>query len=97
VVKRTTEELAKLITKTALSAQARKKLVELTSLVHRHFETEEQSLMPKIRQSISTPEREELGQVFLDAASELTPEELVSGKPLIRNAKAVAPAKRKRA
>jgi hemerythrin-like domain-containing protein len=97
VVKRTAEELAKLIGKTALTAPAKKKLADLTGLILRHFETEEQSLMPKIRQGISTPDREDLGQVFLDAAAELSPEELLSGKPLIRAGKADSTAKRKRA
>jgi hypothetical protein len=47
------------------------RLTELQELVVRHFEQEERSLMPKIRDLIRTEEREDLGQVFVEARDDL--------------------------
>lgn len=48
-----------------------KRLVELKESLLKHFDQEEQILMPKIRSLIRTEDREDLGQVFLDAKAEL--------------------------
>jgi hypothetical protein len=42
------------------------KIEELSVQLAKHIELQEQSLMPKIRQLISTQEREDLGQVLID-------------------------------
>lgn len=42
------------------------KISELSLQLKKHIELQEQSLMPRIRQLISTQEREDLGQVLLD-------------------------------
>ncbi len=43
-----------------------KSFQSLNKVVSSHFEAEEDQLMPLIRKSVSTPEREELGVVFED-------------------------------
>ena len=58
-----------------------KRLAELKEAVLAHFDAEEQLLMPKMRLLIRTEDREDLGQVFVDAREELrsgTPAEGVS-------------------
>lgn len=48
-----------------------KRLIELREGLVEHFDNEEQVLMPKMRLMIRTEDREDLGQVFLDARDEL--------------------------
>lgn len=48
-----------------------KRLDELRESVLQHFEHEEQNLLPKLRYLIRTEDREDLGQVFMDAQDEL--------------------------
>ncbi len=48
-----------------------KRLRELHDSVLKHFDQEEQILMPKIRAMIRTEDREDLGQVFLEVKTEL--------------------------
>jgi len=48
-----------------------KRLVELAEAMQRHFEQEEQTLMPKMRLLIRTEDREDLGQLFLDVQTEV--------------------------
>jgi hemerythrin superfamily protein len=48
-----------------------KRLAELRESLVEHFDSEEQVLMPKMRLMIRTEDREDLGQVFLDARDEL--------------------------
>jgi hypothetical protein len=48
-----------------------KRLAELRESLIEHFDSEEQVLMPKMRLMIRTEDREDLGQVFLDARDEL--------------------------
>ena len=55
----------------ALQADFVKRLAELRAAVDRHLEQQEQCLLPKLRDSIRTEEREDLGQVFLDIRDEL--------------------------
>jgi hypothetical protein len=59
--------IGKLIAKPATEhAGLPNKIGELSLQMRKHVEIQEQSLMPKIRQLISTQEREDLGQVLLD-------------------------------
>lgn len=44
-----------------------RKISQLQIKLNEHFETEEENLMPKMRSMIPTQDREDLGQVFLDA------------------------------
>ena len=48
-----------------------KRIVELREGLVEHFGSEEQILMPKMRLMIRTEDREDLGQVFIDARDEL--------------------------
>lgn len=48
-----------------------KKLKEFEESLLKHFEQEEQVLMPKMRSMIRTEDREDLGQVFLEVQSEV--------------------------
>jgi hypothetical protein len=48
-----------------------KRLKELEEALFKHFEQEEQVLMPKMRSLIRTEDREDLGQVFLEVQSEI--------------------------
>jgi hypothetical protein len=69
------EKRLKAITKLAAKPAAEqdgfdKRLDELRAAVIGHFDQEEQMLMPKIRELIRTEDREDLGQVFLDAKAD---------------------------
>jgi hypothetical protein len=48
-----------------------KKEAELKDSLLRHFDFEEQNLMPKVRGLIRTEEREDIGQLFLDVRDEV--------------------------
>ena len=48
-----------------------KRLVELKDAFLKHFDQEERVLMPKLRSLMRTEDREDLGQVFIDAKAEL--------------------------
>lgn len=48
-----------------------KRLKEFEESLLKHFEQEEQILMPKMRAMIRTEDREDLGQVFLEVQSEV--------------------------
>lgn len=48
-----------------------KKIEEFAGLLEGHFNQQEQHLMHKLRQTMRTDDREELGQVFEDARDEL--------------------------
>lgn len=48
-----------------------KRFQELRDAVHKHFDNEEQLLLPKLRIAIRTEDREDLGQVFLDAQTDV--------------------------
>lgn len=65
-VKKAVNEFAKLIAQKATKTVLDEKASKLQLALERHLADEEASLMPKIRELISTPEREDLGQVFLD-------------------------------
>jgi len=47
-----------------------KKMLKLVESFKDHFESEEDILMPKLRELIPTQDREDLGQVFLDVRDE---------------------------
>jgi hypothetical protein len=49
-----------------------KKVAELREGVLKHFEAEEQLLMPKVRGLIRTEEREDIGQLYLDMKEDVT-------------------------
>lgn len=83
VIGKTLDLLAKAMSK-PVSEQAGldKKIDTLAGLVRKHVETQEQSLMPKLRQLIPTVAREELGEVLIDAKEEMmAAPELVSLLP----------------
>jgi iron-sulfur cluster repair protein YtfE (RIC family) len=64
--------LTKLAGKTASEqGEFPKRQAELKDAVIKHFEQEEQTLMPKMRSLIRTEEREDLGQVFMDVKAEV--------------------------
>lgn len=48
-----------------------KRLTELKDALQRHCDQQEQNLLPKLRSAIPTQDREDLGQVFLEAKAEL--------------------------
>lgn len=48
-----------------------KRLAELRESMLKHFDLEEQTLMPKVRALIRTEDREDLGQVFAEAKVDL--------------------------
>lgn len=48
-----------------------KRLKEFEEALLKHFEQEEQVLMPKVRSMIRTEDREDLGQVFLEVQTEV--------------------------
>jgi hypothetical protein len=77
----------KLLEKTlakALKDQAgiEKKIGEFSALLESHFSQQEQHLMPKLRQTMRTEDREELGRVFEDVKSDLIAE---AGEQLAKN------------
>lgn len=64
--------LEKLLSKTIKEqAGIEKKIEEFASLLEAHFNQQEQHLMHKLRQTMRTDDREELGQVFEDVSKEL--------------------------
>jgi hypothetical protein len=48
-----------------------KKIEEFSELLETHFSQQEQSLMPRLRQTMRTDDREELGQVFEDVRNDM--------------------------
>lgn len=71
-ISRRAKTLIKLAAKPAAEQEGySKRLAELKDSILKHFDQEEQSLMPKIRNLIRTEDREDLGQVFIDAKAEL--------------------------
>jgi hypothetical protein len=48
-----------------------RKIEEFSQLLETHFNQQEQSLMPRLRQSMRTEDREELGQVFVDVREDM--------------------------
>lgn len=67
------DKMLKSLVKTASSNAAvfAARLQEFQLALTRHFDQEEQNLMPKMRMHIRTEEREDLGQVFADAEAEV--------------------------
>jgi len=55
---------------------ADKRFAELKEQILKHFQSEEEQMMPRVRQLITTQEREDLGQVFADAKDLATKGEL---------------------
>jgi hypothetical protein len=75
-----------------------KKIETFVEMVRKHVGTQEQSLMPKLRQLIPTVAREELGEVLLDAKEEMmAAPEAVSLLPESQSAKASGMQKSRRA
>jgi hemerythrin superfamily protein len=69
---RRVKSLVKLLAKPVNEQEGwEKRLAELRASLIEHFDSEEQVLMPKMRLMIRTEDREDLGQVFLDARDEL--------------------------
>lgn len=69
---RRVKSLVKLLAKPVNEQEGwEKRLAELRASLVEHFDSEEQVLMPKMRLMIRTEDREDLGQVFLDARDEL--------------------------
>ena len=70
---RRAKALKALVGKTAAEQEEAypKRLRELYDATMKHFEQEEQVLMPKMRAMIRTEDREDLGQVFLEVKSEI--------------------------
>lgn len=69
---RRVKSLVKLLAKPVNEQEGwEKRLAELRASLVEHFDGEEQVLMPKMRLMIRTEDREDLGQVFLDARDEL--------------------------
>ncbi len=75
------------------AASYAKRFQELKDAVLAHLETQEQALLPKLRENMRTEEREDLGEVFLDAKTELRRNLYGEGEPV---AAAPAPASAKR-
>lgn len=75
-------------------ALADKKWTELKEILLKHLITEEDQLMPKVRATISTQDREDLGQVLMDAR-ELAQNGQLTWKEVIE-ANTAKPAKRKK-
>jgi hypothetical protein len=72
VVKRRLKTLQKLVAGPAAEQVAYpKKLDELLEAVATHFDVQEQTLMPKIRDSMRTEDREDLGDVLIETKSDL--------------------------
>lgn len=64
--------LEKLLSKTIKEQNGiEKKIEEFACLLEGHFNQQEQHLMHKLRQTMRTDDREELGQVFEDVSKEL--------------------------
>ena len=66
----------KVVTKMAAKPAAEqdgydKKEAELKESILKHFDFEEQALMPKVRGLVRTEEREDIGQLFLDVKDEV--------------------------
>jgi hypothetical protein len=77
LINRRIKVLVKLIAKTAAEQDGYdKRLAELKDSLLKHCEQQEQILMPKLRSLIRTEDREDLGQVFVEAK-----QDLVAGKP----------------
>lgn len=64
-----------------------KKLAELVEAVGTHFEVEEQTLMPKIRDSMRTEDREDLGDVLIETKADLAGGEAVPAAAAARPVK----------
>ena len=72
VIGKRLKTLVKLAAKTAAEQESfGKRLGELKEAVYKHFEQEEQQLMPKMRAHIRTEDREDLGQLFMDVKAEV--------------------------
>jgi hypothetical protein len=71
-IKKTLTELEKLVNSKPMAAKpaVEKKVSHLMERFQAHFTSGEDVLMPKLRELIPTQDREDLGQVFLDAQEE---------------------------